>query len=93
VQNLWWISAAILTLTLWLSVRVIARGLLDARWSLGSLLAWAVAMACACILYEAKGIHLPSLAPELKAFNAALLTLPLLLFLGTAWCYDRLRHR
>ena len=38
-------------------------------------------------------VHLPSLPPELQALNAALLTLPLTLFLATVWCYDRLRHR
>ena len=58
-----------------------------------ALLAWLSALAAACFMLERLGVHLLTLAPELKALNAALLTLPLTLFLCTIWCYDRLRHR
>jgi hypothetical protein len=92
-QSMWWIAAVTLALTVFLVVRAVSLKLMSARGTIGSLLFWAVALVCAYTVYEGLNLHFPGLAPELMALNAALWTMPLTLLLGTAWCYDRLRHR
>ena len=92
-QSMWWIAGVTLALTVFLVARVFSLKLMSARATVGCLLVWTVALVCAYTMYEGLDLHFPSLAPELKALNAALWTMPLTLLLGTAWCYDRLRHR
>ena len=91
--SMWWIAGVTLALTVFLVARAFSLKLISARGTVGSLLVWTIALVCAYTMYEGLDLHFPSLAPELMALNAALWTMPLTLLLGTAWCYDRLRHR
>jgi hypothetical protein len=93
VQNMWWLAAATLLLTLVLAARVSALRLFSAKSATLTLLAWLLGVAAAVLMLKRLGVHLLTQPPELKALNAALLTLPLTLFLCTVWCQDRLRHR
>jgi hypothetical protein len=54
---------------------------------------WSIGLLGACLMLARLDVHLLTQPPELQALIAALLTLPLTLFLCTVWCYDRLRHR
>jgi hypothetical protein len=92
-QNMWAFAAGTLVLTLLLIAGVARLRLITLKAGVITLLAWLLGLAAACLMLERLDVHLPSLPSELKALNAALLTLPLTLFLGTVWCYDRLRHR
>jgi hypothetical protein len=92
-QSMWWIAGVTLAITVFLVVRAFSLKLMSATGTVGSLLVWTIAMVCAYTMYEGLDLHFSSLAPELMALNAALWTMPLTLLLGTAWCYDRLRHR
>jgi len=92
-QNMWWLAAATLVLTLLLVVRVATLRLFNLKAGTITLLAWLMGLAGATLMLERLDVHLLTQAPELKALNAALLTLPLTLYLCTVWCYDRLRHR
>jgi hypothetical protein len=92
-MSMWWIAGVTLALTVLLVARAFSLKLMSATGAVVSLLVWTIALACAYTMYEGLDLHFPSLAPELMALNAALWTLPLTLLLGTAWCYDRLRHR
>jgi hypothetical protein len=91
--SMWWIAGVTLALTVFLVVRAFSLKLMSVATTVGSLLVWTIALVCAYTMYEGLDLHFPNLAPELMALNAALWTLPLTLLLGTAWCYDRLRHR
>jgi hypothetical protein len=93
IQNMWWIAGLVLALTVLLLTRVAALRLLAPGSAALCLLGWIVFLACAHVLFDYQGIQVLSQPPELKAFNAALLILPVTLSLGTVWCYDRLRHR
>lgn len=93
VQNMWWLAGVTLVLTLLLLVKVIRLRLFTLKSGTITLLAWLLGLAGAILMLQRLDVHLLTLPPELKALNAALLTLPLTLFLCTIWCYDRLRHR
>ena len=92
-QNMWWFAGTTLAVTVLLVTRVASLRLLAPRSGAIALAAWLLAGIGAYFMLERLDVHLLSQAPELQALNAALLTLPLTLFLWTVWCYDRLRHR
>lgn len=92
-QNMWWFAGATLALTILLLVRIAALRLLAPGTAAITLLAWLVSAFCAYAMLERLDVHSLTLPSELQALIAALLTLPLTLFLWTLWCYDRLRHR
>jgi len=72
---------------------VTALGLFSAKSATLTLLAWLLEITAAVLMLKGLGVRLLTQPPELKALNAALLTLPLTLFLCAVWCQDRLRHR
>ncbi|HXC58442.1 MAG TPA: hypothetical protein VN645_03940 [Steroidobacteraceae bacterium] len=92
-HNMWWLAGITLMLTLLLVTRVALLRLFTVKTAMLTLLAWLMGVAGATAMLQRLDLHLLTQAPELQALNAALLTLPLTLFLGTVWCYDRLRHR
>ncbi len=92
-QNMWWFAGITLVSTLLLIARVARLRLLALRSGAIVLAAWLLACTGTCFMLERLDVHLLTQAAELQALNAALLTLPLTLFLWTVWCYDRLRHR
>lgn len=92
-QNMWWLAAATLIITLLLIFRVAVLQLMSMRTAAIASVAWSIAVIGGVLMLQGLDLHLLTQPPELKALNSALLTLPLTLFLGTVWCYDRLRHR
>jgi hypothetical protein len=92
-QHMWGFAGAVLLLTLFTLGRVLYMKTLSFGGGITSLAGWGIFLLCAWISLQSHGIQLMSQAPELLAFNAALLTLPFTLFLLTTWSYDRLRHR
>jgi hypothetical protein len=93
VQNMWWFAAITLVLTLLLATRLARLRLLAAKTATATLVIWSIGLLGACLMLARLDVHLLTQPPELQALIAALLTLPLTLFLCTVWCYDRLRHR
>jgi len=92
-QNMWWFAAITLVLTLLLATRLARLRLLAAKTATATLVIWSIGLLGACLMLARLDVHLLTQPPELQALIAALLTLPLTLFLCTVWCYDRLRHR
>jgi len=92
-KNMWWLAGGTLSLTLLLLFPVARLRLLSLRAGTMALVVWLLGVGGAVLMLQRLDVHLPALAPELKVLNAALVTLPLTLFLCTVWCYDRLRHR
>lgn len=92
-RNMWGLAAATLVLTLALMSSVARRRLFTFKAGAISLLAWLAGMAGAVVMLGRLDVRVLSLPPELLALNAALMAMPLTLFLATVWCYDRLRHR
>jgi hypothetical protein len=92
-QNMWWLAAATLGLTLLLLARIALLRLFTAKAAALTLLAWSLGLAAAILMLKRLGVHPLTQPPELRALNAAMLTLPLTLYLCTVWCYDRLRRR
>jgi hypothetical protein len=92
-QNMWWFAGMVLVLTLVLVMRVAALRLLTAKAGAMTILVWSIALVCGYLMLERLNVHVLIQPPELQALNGALAALPLTLFFGTVWCYDRLRHR
>jgi hypothetical protein len=92
-QHMWGFAGAVLLLTLFILGRVLYMKTLSLSGGITSLAGWGIFLLCASVSLQSRGVHLMNQAPELLAFNAALLTLPFTLLLLTAWSYDRLRHR
>jgi hypothetical protein len=90
---MWGFAAAVLVLTLLSVGRVLHLRLFSLRSGLGVILGWGVFLACSLYSLAGRNILLSEQAPELQAFNAALVVLPLTLFILLIWSYDRLRHR
>lgn len=91
--HMWGVAAAVLLVTLMALGRTLYLKLLSLRVGLAALLCWAAFLACSVYSLSQRNIDLPNEAPELQAFNAALLMLPLTLFIVLLWAYDKLRHR
>ncbi len=92
-QHMWGFAAVVLVVTLLSLGKAFHRKLFSLGAGLATLLCWGVFLACSLYSLAGRGIVLPNQAPELQAFNAALLVLPLTLFIALIWSYDRLRHR
>ncbi|MES2627174.1 MAG: hypothetical protein V4628_17945 [Pseudomonadota bacterium] len=92
-QHMWAFAGAVLLLTIFMLGRVLYMKTLSLSGGITSLVGWGIFLLCAWISLHSRGIQLMNQAPELLAFNSALLTLPFTFFLLTAWSYDRLRHR
>jgi hypothetical protein len=92
-QHIWGLALTIFLLTLLAVGRTLHLKILSARSGLVALLCWGLFLACSLYTLAGMDIVLPNQAPELQALNAALLLLPLTLFVLLLWSYDRLRHR
>ncbi len=92
-RHIWGFALGIFALTLLALGRTLQRKILSPRAGLVALLCWGLFLACSLYSLASKDIVLPHQAPELQALNAALLLLPLTLFILLLWSYDRLRHR
>ena len=90
---MWGFAAVVVLLTLAALGRTLHLKILPLRAGLVTLLCWAVFVACSLYSLAQQGIVVVNQAPELRAFNAALLLLPFTLCVLLFWSYDRLRHR
>jgi hypothetical protein len=92
-QRMWAFAIVIVVATLLAFGRTLYLKVLSLRASLIALLCWGLFLICSVYSLTQQDIVLTRQASELQAFNVALLTLPLLLFVLLLWSYDRLRHR
>lgn len=92
-RNMWCLAGITLALTLLLLFRVTRLRLFTLKAGAVTLMAWLLGVGGGILMLQGLDVRLLALPPELKALNAALLALPLTLFLATVWCHDRLRHR
>lgn len=89
-RHMWGFAAIVLLLTVAAAGRTLYLKVLSLRGGLAMLACWTLFVVCAL---AGRDVAFADQAPELQAFNVALLMLPLMLFALLFWSYDRLRHR
>jgi hypothetical protein len=92
-QHMWGFAVAVLLVALLALGFTLRLRLLAPRAGLAVVLCWGIFLASSLYTLSHRGIALPEQPSELQAFNAALLLLPLLVFMLLTLSYDRLRHR
>jgi hypothetical protein len=92
-QRMWAFAFIVFALTLLAFGRTLYLKVLSLRTGAIALGCWGLVLACNLYNRALQGNAFSEQAPELQAFNAALMAAPFLLFVLLLWSYDRLRHR